>query len=199
MAQFVVVVITLFGIYRQVKLQASASAIQQMDAITKEWRSEASTRQTVEILQAVHDGVPFPNVPYGPASTIVDFWEGIAYLVRKGHIDFRLFSDNLGPSMLWWWTALKPWVLRIRIEAGLPHGLEDFEWLAGRVATELHRQGDPTEYDEGHVRRTFESRLENDRDRIRIAEQLRAAPADAPPKSRGRSGSTTRRISPKVR
>jgi hypothetical protein len=180
MAQFVIVAITLVGIYRQVRLAASASAIQQMDAITREWRSEASTRQGVEILGALQDGVSLSDIPYGAASSIGDFWEGIGYLVRHGHIDFRLFYDHLGPSSVWWWTLLRPWTLRVRTEASMPNALKDFEWIAGRVADQQRREGDMTVYDEAHIRNTFERRLENDRDRVRLAEQLRAVPAGGP-------------------
>lgn len=181
MAQFVIVAITLVGIYRQVRLAASASAIQQMDAITREWRSEASTRQTVEILRGLQDGVPLSNVPYGAASSIGDFWEGIGYLVRHGHIDFRLFYDHLGNSAIWWWTVLRPWTLRVRAEASMPNALKDFEWISARVAEHLRREGDVTVYDEAHIRNTFERRLENDLDRVRLAEQLRAVPSGSLP------------------
>jgi hypothetical protein len=193
MAQFVAVAITLFGIYRQVRLAGSASAIQQMDALTREWRSEGSTRQGVALLEAVRDGATLANVPYGAASSMGDFWEGIAYLVRHRHIDFRLFYDHLGPSSLWWWTLLRPWVARVRTEASMPHALEDFEWMAERVAHELRRDGDMTVYDETHIRNTFERRLENDLDRVGLAEQLRSirfVPPAVAPQRRPRKAET---------
>lgn len=174
MLQFVIVAITLFGIYRQVRLQASAAAVQQMDTITRDWRSEATTRNRLAIEVAVRDGIPFDQVPYGPASTIGDFWEGIAYLARKGHLDFTLLIDNLGASALWWWTMLAPWTARVRVEARLPSALEDFEWLAGRVVEVLREEGDPTVYDQAHILATLDRRIENDVDRIRICEDLRA-------------------------
>jgi hypothetical protein len=186
MAQFFVVAVTLYGIYRQVKLQASSAAMQQMEALTREWRSEASLRQTLAIELAVRDGAPLEDVPYGAASSIGDFWEGIGYLVRKRHIDYHLFEENLGASLLWWWTMLEPWARRVRIEAGLPHALSDFEWLARRLRERIRRSGDATVYDESHLRKTLDKRIENDLERIQIAEALRAVPK-MPPATKSRA------------
>ena len=192
MAQFLVVAITLIGIYRQVKLQASSAAIQQMEAITREWRSEASLRQTLAIELAVRDGASLQDIPFGAASSIGDFWEGIGYLVRKQHIDFELFNDNLGASLLWWWKMLEPWTQKVRIEAGLPEALADFEWLAGRVEERARRSGDSTVFDESHLRKTLDGRIENDIGRIQIAEALRAVPRNRALSEPGRRSANDR-------
>lgn len=174
MLQFVIVAITLYAIYRQVRLQAGAAAIQQMDAIAKEWRSESSTRHTLDIAIALRDGVAPENVPYGAASSIGDFWEGIGYLVRAGHIDGKLLYESLGSSVRWWWAALARWATSVRIETGQPGALEHFEWLAGQIDVMDRKAGASVVYDDSYIASTLDKRIENDRDRLRTAEELRA-------------------------
>lgn len=174
MLQFVIVAITLFAIYRQVRVQASTAAIEQMDAIVKEWRSESSTRHTLDIATALRDGVPPEKVPYGAASTIGDFWEGIGYLVRAGHIDHKLLHEALGSGPRWWWAVLARWAHGVRVETGQPGALEHFEWLAGLMSEMDRKAGATTVYDEPYIASTLDKRIQNDKDRLRIAEEVRA-------------------------
>jgi hypothetical protein len=174
MLQFVVVTVTLLAVYRQVRLQADAAAIQQMDALVTEWRSEAMTRHTLSITTALRDGTPPEAVPYGAASTIGDFWEGIGYLVREGHIDRRLLYENLGNGARWWWTALRPWAMKVRVEPHQRDALDQFEWLAGQMALMDQAAGDQVVYDQALIASTLDDRIQNDRDRIRTAEEVRA-------------------------
>jgi hypothetical protein len=172
-AQFVVVAITLIAIFRQVQLQASAAAIQQIDTFVKDFGSEAMTRHTLEIELALRDGVAPQNIPYGAASTIADFWEGIGYLARAGHIDRKLLREAIGNGAQWWWVALGPWARTVRDETG-PEALEHFEWLAAQLAEDDRRAGGATVYDETRIAKTLSNRIENDRGRLRIAEEARS-------------------------
>ena len=140
MLQFVVVAITLLAIYRQVRLQASASALEQMNAIVQEWRSESLVRHTLTLREAIRDGVPWADLPYGAASTVGDFWEGIGYLVGRGHIDRNLLHQGVGGAPQWWWAALSEWAAKVRADTEDPQALEYFEWLAGEMAA-IDRRG----------------------------------------------------------
>jgi hypothetical protein len=174
MLQFVIVAITLIAIYRQVRLQASAAAIQQIDSVVKDFSSEAMTRHTLDLEVALRDGVAGENVPYGAASTVGDFWEGIGYLVRAGHIDRTLLREAIGNGAQWWWAALAPWARAVRADLGSPTALEHFEWLAGQLAEDERKAGRAVVYDGPHIVRTLDKRIENDRDRIRVAEEVRS-------------------------
>ena len=145
-----------------------------MDALVKEWRSEGMTRHTLRITSALRDGVAPEEVPYGAASTIGDFWEGIAYLVREGHVDRKLLHENLGGGPRWWWAALSPWAMGVRIATAQRGALSQFEWLAGQMALMDRKAGDPVIYDESYIASTLNKRIENDLDRIRTAELVRA-------------------------
>jgi len=170
----VVLAITFIAIYRQLRIQSSAAAIQQMDAIVQEWRSESLTRHTLSVATALRNGVAPEKVPYGAASVIGDFWEGIGYLVRAGHIDRRLLYESLGSGPRWWWAALSRWAETVRTETGQRGALEHFEWLAGEMASMDRKVGASVVYDASYITTTLNKRIENDEDRLRIAEELRA-------------------------
>ena len=180
MLQFVIVAITLYAIYRQVRLQTGSAAIQQLDTVVKEWISEAFSRKSVSVMTAVRDGIPPDQIPYGAASSIGDFWEGIAYLVRSGHIDRRLLHASLGGTVQWWWAILEPWTRHVRVATEQPQALEDFEWLAGLMAGMDRKSGAPATYDDGFIARTIDKRIENDQDRIRFAEAMRGVVSQPP-------------------
>ncbi len=63
MLQFVIVAITLYAIFRQVRLQASAAAIEQVEALYREWNSERMARNRLIVLEALRDGVDPANIP----------------------------------------------------------------------------------------------------------------------------------------
>jgi hypothetical protein len=170
----VILAVTFIAIYRQLRIQSNTAAIQQMDAIVQEWRYESSTRHTLAIRIALRDGVAPEKLPYGAASVIGDFWEGIAYLVRAGHIDRKLLYESLGSGPRWWWAALSLWAESVRSETGQRGLLEHFEWLAGEMASMDRKAGASVVYDDPYIAGTLNRAIENDEDRLRVAEELRA-------------------------
>jgi hypothetical protein len=174
MLQFVIVAITLYAIYRQIRLQASTAAIEQIDRIVKDWVSEASLRHALALQLAIRNGTPRDKLPYGAASFVSDFWEGIGYLVRQGHIDRRLLHENLGGAPQWWWAALATWARQVRLDTHQPAAGEHFEWLAGQMAALDRERGTSTDYTDAFIASTLDKRISNDRDRIRVAEQVRS-------------------------
>jgi hypothetical protein len=174
MAQFVVVVVTLFGIYRQLVIARSANAFAQANEISKEWTSERTTRHALEVYLALRDGVSPENVPYGAATIVGDFWENVGALVRAGHLNRSIVYDVLGNGPRWWWAALSPLARRGRVEAGDPAIYEHFEWLADVMAEMDRKAGLSVPYDEAYLASTLDRKIEMARDRIRLAEELRA-------------------------
>ena len=198
LAQFVVVATSLVGIYRQVRLQASAAAIQQIDTYVKDYGSELMTRHTLDIELAIRDGVAPEEIPYGAASAIADFWEGIGYLVREGHIDRKLFREAIGNGPQWWWAALAPWTQTVRAEAG-PEALVHFEWLAQQLGEDERKAGGITVFDEAHIAKTVGKRIENDRGRLRNLEQIRSVIVRQEPATTAGIEGPTPRQSPEPR
>jgi hypothetical protein len=135
MASFVVVVVSLAGIYRQIRLQAHASATEQLAEFRREAYSEQMLRCVLDVLVALRDHKDPADIPDGAVLKIGDYWENMAVLARSGHRDLKLLwrYDPASSQLVWAWIA--PWVRKVRAESrfGLP-SYHDLEWLAGAMA-----------------------------------------------------------------
>jgi hypothetical protein len=175
MAQFVVVAVTLVGIYVQLRIARNANAFEQLNRLASDHDSEHMARCRLEILLARQEGVNAERVPEGAATTIMTFWENAAALVRAGHVDLTLIYESLGSvNCRGWWAELAPSILRDRIEVGNARIGAHFEWLAGVMAEMDVKNGARYEMDETLLAATRDRRLQNARDRIRLAEEMRA-------------------------
>jgi hypothetical protein len=183
----IVLAVTFIAIYRQLRLQTSASAIQQIGSYDREWTSERMTHFKLEVLGALHDPAGPSAVPIGAATTLANFWEKIATLTRAGHIDRKLLWDGNGNDVRLWWVSLKPWVEAERTELSDPTLLEHFEWLAGMMAAMDERAGNPT-LSEDWIKKSLDGRIVATRDRLRVEQSLRTviiAPPETVPAVRG--------------
>ena len=169
-----VLAITFIAIYRQLRLQASAGAIEQMDAIERDWTSERMARSKLAILVALRDGVDPANVPDQAAAVVGNFWERIGYLVRAGHIDRRLVNEYLGSTIGLWWAWLTPTTLRERERTEQPRNNEHFEWLAGVMAELDRKAGEGPTFDRAYLTPIVPRMIESYLEAIRTAEELRA-------------------------
>ena len=126
-----VLAITFFAIYRQLRLQRSQAAIAQVTAIRAEWTSTAQRHARLAALIDLEDRAPAEGLPpsaYGPAN----WFDRQGYLVRKGHLDLDEASSIFTDDLLFWWTTCEPFIRQDRAH----HGLEilmDFELFAKRV------------------------------------------------------------------
>jgi hypothetical protein len=141
MLQFVVVAITLVGIYVQLRQARAASAFTQADAIQEQWAAERMVRRRLAIAVALRDGGPDADLE-ALCKPIANFWEGVGALVRAKHIELAVVQENVGSACLSWWTVLEPEVRRGQAELGSDLW-EHFEWLAAEVARSRRAQGVP--------------------------------------------------------
>jgi hypothetical protein len=107
MVSGIVLAVTFVAIYRQLRLQRDAAAIEQVGAIYREWADERMSRAKLETLLLIRDGADASAI-LTAALDVGDFWEGYAYLVRAGNINRRLMYDSLGPAARIWWGLLAP-------------------------------------------------------------------------------------------
>jgi len=131
----IVLAVTFLAIYRQLRMQRSQSAREQLAAIRREYGSERLIRHKLACAYAIRDGVDPAHIPEGSADEISGFWDGIAELARAGHIDTATLHNTYGASCEFWWANLAPIVARERAEGDDPGYYEAFEWLAGRMDT----------------------------------------------------------------
>ena len=137
-----VLAITFVGIFRQLGLQAHASASEQLAEFRREAYSEQMLRYGLDVLVALRDHKDPADVPDAAVLGIGDYWENMAILARSGHRDMKLLwrYDSASAQIVWAWLA--PWVHKVRAESrfGLP-SYHDLEWLAGVMADMDRRAG----------------------------------------------------------
>jgi hypothetical protein len=173
----VLVVGSLVGLYRQLRLQARMGAIEQMDAFRREAYSEAMQRYGLDVMIALRDHDDPADVPEAAVLGLGDFWANFATLARAGHRDVALLwqSDSASPQISWWWIA--PFVVKARAEPrfGVP-SYADFEWLVG-VLAEMDRTGGRQAITQAVVMSDLDHLISLQRDLIRYAQAVRSSEA----------------------
>jgi len=180
----IVLAVTFVALYRQLRLQANVTAIEQLTTFEAEWVSERLVRNKRDIAIALRDGRNPAALPDGPTVPIFNFWERMGVLAKARRIDPTLLWSVNGGVCETWWAVLRPWVMASRAELGPTYG-EGFEWLADVIA-KLNRQGGiaAAVMDNLGDLDTFIAALEY---RIRNEEALRSEPATPTRVSRRRS------------
>jgi hypothetical protein len=123
-----VLAITFIAIFRQLRLQADAAAIKQLQDIEHEWSSERLARAKLTVLLALEAGAGPDELPNRAVSEIGFFWQRVGYLVRTGHMDRRPVYEHLGDQLQFWAAWLRP-------------AWPDFAWLAQVAAGMDEKRG----------------------------------------------------------
>jgi hypothetical protein len=180
----IVLAVTFLAIYRQLRLQRSLAAIEQIDAVMRDFFSERMLRHQLDVLLAQRAGVDPTELPAGAAAAIVNYFEKLGMLARKGHIDRRLL-EPMGPICQTWWATLAPLIRRTHVEMGVSTTSDGFGWLAGQLAGMHRRAGVTVTFDDAYVRGSLDRRLGYVQGMLRVEQSLRtviiASPETAPP------------------
>lgn len=173
----IVLAITFLAIWRQLRQARSAAAFEQLSHLTEEWRSESLLRARVRVARAALTG---EAPPPGPAGLIGDYWEGVASLVRGGHVDSRVVYESLGPSLRFSWSLLEEETRRVQHDEGATTWTH-FEWLAAQFDGLAAHDGVPKAMDRGAVIRHLPDLIASYEEQIRMAEESRMIPERAAP------------------
>jgi hypothetical protein len=171
-----ILAVTFVAIYRQLRLQRNAAALEHLNSLELEWGSERMARAYLAVLLAIQAGTDPADFPEGPVSTMGDFWAKVAYRVDVGGLDVRLLHSMLSPQIQVTWARLQPTVLALRQHGGLPDAYRDFEDLAARMARMdvKHNRSAPTDPDALSAR--LPGLIAQARDLIEIDVALRTVP-----------------------
>jgi hypothetical protein len=187
----IILAVTFIAIYRQLRLQRSQSAIEQLNRIEQEYASERLIRYALELQRALRDGVDPAHVPEQAAAQITNFWERVGSLARRGHLDARLLWD--GGSGFYCqsnWVALAPWIHKGRNEYQNPLLAEHFEWLAGVMTEMSRRAGIPPDTVEAQAARRDRA-IADLQALIRVEESLRTVIVASPDPGMGKPAAAT--------
>jgi hypothetical protein len=168
MLQFVVVAVTLVGIYYQLRSSQSANAFTQLGSFVDEWNGERLARKRRAIYIALRDGAAPSDIPDAPAEAVANYWEKIGSLARAGHIAPSLIVEGHAGAEAWW-VILIPWVERVRSEDANPSLWEHFEWLAATMV----RIHPVLAFDRDSFDRTLAQRIASNEADLRDLEAMR--------------------------
>jgi hypothetical protein len=167
-----VLAVTFLAIYRQLRLQRSAAAIEQLNGIMHEWSSERLCRAKYAILMALQAGAETTELPDRAVATVGFFWQQVGYLVRRGHIDRQLVYRHLGDQVQVWWALLFPGKLGEEASMNVT-GWHDFAWLAAAAAAVDAKHGADPAADLGSLKEELPLMAAHFRDAIELEEALR--------------------------
>jgi hypothetical protein len=168
--------VTFIAIYRQLRVQRSAGAIEQLEAFTREWESERMVRHRLAIAIAVRDGKAIPS---GSSKSVINFWEDLGTLVRNRHLDAKLYWNAVSNfCQVSWWT-LEPHIQEMRSTHDPLVG-EDFEWLSAKMTDMDRASGSSTVYDRARSARLCLTEIPTLEEQIRVEEALRSVSGGRP-------------------
>ncbi len=176
--------VTLLAILRQLRIQASQAAIEQVASFDREWMSERFVTYRLDVYLALQSGTNLANLPQPATTRLGDYWESIGALVRKGHLDRRLLRESNGPLCEIAWMYLGPNAEAERAKWNDPTIGIHFEWLAG-VMGEMHRAQavDAKTFDLAEFMSGLDGWIASLRRSLAIEQSLRSvtiAPSNAP-------------------
>jgi hypothetical protein len=185
----VVLAVTFIAIYRQLRLTRDGEAIRMLEGFFAEWNSERMTRYRLATYRWIAAGRPTATQPRGSLNGIGNFWEKLATLGRRGHLDTVLLWDGFGDDCLISWYDLEAFANASRDEAGDPRIWEHFEWMAGQMMG-LDRRSGAEPLNRDTLASLLQGRLASLEDKLGVEVALRSAdPVTAPTASAPAAGS----------
>lgn len=134
MVSGLLVAITFIIIFRQLRAQAAANALQRIETITRYWTSTEMVLARLRVLIALHDGT-LDIKDDSRVDTVLSYFELLWDLRQRGYLDDSEIGYSFGTKVTAWWRYLEP-VIRIqRSDEGDPDlwiGLEKLDEVVSR-------------------------------------------------------------------
>jgi hypothetical protein len=130
----IVLGITFLLIYRQLRAQAAANALQRIETVHSQWRSKELILARLEVALALRDGT-LDMTNDTRIDVIADFFELVGNLRDQHYLGDAEIERSYGASIEIWWQLLAPGIRELRLterDPGLWDGLEDLATMIGR-------------------------------------------------------------------
>lgn len=172
MAQFLLVAATLLGLYRQIRQQNAANALQRMDSLQGEWNSPRMiyARLAVAIWRK-HATSPRPDVEAQvPLAWLCNFFENLSDLYLEGYLTWTEIENTWGNPLVFWWAALEDTVKGERSHTSVAYG--GFELLAKRALTAAAKRGDDWSVEPDDIPGLLDIQIARNRTRLRLLREI---------------------------
>lgn len=129
MAQFIVLSVTGLAIYRQLRAQGSANALQAQAALVARWNAPEMVRLRVATMMAIASGTSTQPVTL---RLVGNFFAEMAALRTHRHLRPTDSWEIWSGQIQLWWALVLPWISEIRSKNSGLYG--EFEELAAEMA-----------------------------------------------------------------
>jgi hypothetical protein len=172
MAQFLIIAATLLGLYRQIRQQNAANALQRMESLQGEWDSPKMiyARLAVAIWRK-HAKSPTPDIEAQvPLAWLCNFFENLSDLYLEGYLTWSEIENTWGSSLVLWWTALEDTIKGER--SGSLNAYTGFEFLAKRAEAVAAKRGDDWSVAPDGIPRLMDTQIGRNRTRLRLLREI---------------------------
>lgn len=139
MAQLVVVVVTLGGIYRQLRIQGATNAVQRIESLQGYFASERMDYLKLAVALDLKRGEA-TTATMAKARPILNFFANLEDLYSHGYVGIAEVADNWGRPLQVWSALLQPVIERQRRLEGIAE-MYDFTKLLGPIDEEFLKRG----------------------------------------------------------
>lgn len=136
MAQFIVVVVTVFGIYRQLRAQGAANALVRIQTLHRRYESREIALAKTSVAIQLRQGKPLTSMVMR-VDLVAGFFETLYELYHAGFMSAHEIDERFGGGVQIWWRLLRPTIEQARreeAEPGLSGGFEKLNDLCDRIA-----------------------------------------------------------------
>lgn len=113
----VVVAVTFILIYRQVRAQSAANALQRIETVHGRWSSTEMVLARLRVALALRDGTLDPTDDTN-IDTILNFIDLLRGLHREGYLADAEVARMFGGPLVAWWRLLGPAIAEVRAAEG---------------------------------------------------------------------------------
>jgi GNAT superfamily N-acetyltransferase len=172
-AQFLVVVVSLAGIYHQLRMQGATNALQRIESLQAYFSSERMDYLKLAVAIDLKGG-QITTATWAKARPILDFLSNLEDLHHHGYVTIAELVDNWGRPLEVWDALLKPLVERQRSIEGVEE-MYDFTRLLVAVRKEFRRRGIPALHlGDDERAKWLDFIVENHTANLRLHQELRA-------------------------
>jgi hypothetical protein len=130
----VVVIVSLGGLYRQLRQTNAANAVQRIESLQGMWTSEQLIHARLRVaIWRKHRTTDAPSFADQAAlSSLCGFFENLSDLEAERYITWQEIENTWGEALVAWWALLGPTIQALR-EDSSPRVYGGFEHLAQRA------------------------------------------------------------------
>lgn len=181
MAQFIVVVATLFGIYRQLKAQSASNALARIGAFNDRYESKEMLLAKLNVAIQLRYGDPVVEMN-ARMDSIANFFDLLWDQYRAGFMSPKEIDDRFGGGAQIWWRLLRPAIEGSRATENEPLLLEGFQKvdaLCGERA--VKRRSPRTYFLEAPVSLLLDEMIKRATERLELLNEVKSDAIPRPP------------------